>query len=170
MQSHQMQAPMDDFSNRLFTAVDHDIQIASLFMGWKGDPNILFAESRQLPHLFAACELHPMLPEYTGGVAHGFLLLDQEEFFLISGKEAPAFSMPGGEGSGLNGFNKTPVEAHAVGTMIEQNAQRGTLFLNYPGGPCRVGPGCFNNLPAMLPKGYSLTVWAPGFGFTFIGM
>jgi RHS repeat-associated protein len=146
--------------------LDKDLMIASMGTGFKaGSSTVLLAESRQVPMAFAASEVHPMLPEFTGSPARGVLEIDGESVFLQSGKEGPAAAMPRGS-AGFDRYTRAHVEGHAIAKMIETGATSGKLILNFPGGPC---PACLKQLPHMLPSGYTLEIVAPQFNATFFG-
>jgi hypothetical protein len=69
---------------------------------------------------------------------------------------------------GRNNTNFFHVEAHTAQVMRTEGAQQATLLINKA--PCAVGPGCANNLPAMLPPGARLRVVGPdGYDHTFVG-
>ena len=68
---------------------------------------------------------------------------------------------------------KTHVEAHAAVIMRREAIWVGTLYINRV--PCPTNdprsPGCFDNLPKMLPEGAKLRIIGPGgFDHTFDGM
>jgi hypothetical protein len=68
---------------------------------------------------------------------------------------------------------KTHVEAHAAVVMRREGIQEATLYINRVPCPTNnpLSPGCFDNLPKMLPENARLRVIGPeDFDRTFTGL
>ncbi len=111
------------------------------------------------------------LPRYSGGKTSGVLVrLDGRETRLQSGIEGPSRGVVGVPG--MHNRIKTHVEAHAAVLMRREVLPEATLYINRV--PCPTNdprsPGCFENLPKMLPEGARLRVIGPeGFDRVFVG-
>jgi hypothetical protein len=113
-----------------------------------------------------------ILPDYSGGKTSGFLIgPDGGETPLQSGIDGPSRGVMGVPG--MHNRIKTHVEAHAAILMRREFLATATLYINRV--PCPTNdprsPGCFDNLPKMLPEGARLRIIGPeGFDRFFIGL
>jgi hypothetical protein len=116
----------------------------------------------------------PSLPKFVeGGKTSGVLRFGDSDVPLLSGYKGPSASMPKGTVPGMHNRIKSHVEAHAAVIMREKGLKEATLYINRI--PCATNnlrsPGCFDNLPKMLPEGARLRVIGPdGFDHTFVGL
>ena len=113
-----------------------------------------------------------ILPVYSGGKTSGVLVRPGGgETWLQSGIDGPSRGVTGVPG--MHNRIKTHVEAHAAVLMRREGLREATLYINRV--PCPTNdprsPGCFDNLPRMLPEGARLRVIGPeGFDMVFIGL
>lgn len=113
-----------------------------------------------------------VIPEYAGGKTRGVLSRpDGGETVILSGVDGASKGTTGIPG--MHNRIKTHVEAHAAVIIRRERLSEATLYINRA--PCPTGnprsPGCFDNLPKMLPAGARLRVIGPdGFDHTFVGL
>jgi SCP1.201-like deaminase len=113
-----------------------------------------------------------VIPEYAGGKTSGVLSRPGGgETTILSGVEGPSKGTTGIPG--MHNRIKTHVEAHAAVILRRERLTEATLYINRA--PCPTSnprsPGCFDNLPKMLPEGARLRVIGPdGFDHTFVGL
>jgi SCP1.201-like deaminase len=113
-----------------------------------------------------------IIPEYTGAKTSGVLCCpDGGETVILSGVEGPSkgtTAIPG-----MHNRIKTRVEAHAAVIIRREGLSEATLYVNRA--PCPTknprSPGCFDNLPKILPEGARLrTIGPDGLDHTFVGL
>jgi SCP1.201-like deaminase len=113
-----------------------------------------------------------ILPSYSGGKTSGILVDPSgEETPIRSGIDGPSRGVTGVPG--MHNRIKTHVEAHAAILMRRRGLVAATLYINRV--PCPTNdprsPGCFDNLPKMLPQEAKLRVIGPeGFDLVFVGL
>ncbi len=112
-----------------------------------------------------------LLAAYSGGKTSGVICWADRETFLLSGIEGPSQGTTGIPG--MHNRIKTHVEAHAAALMRRLRIPEATLFINRV--PCPTkdprSPGCYENLPKMLPEDSRLRVVGPdGFDEIFVGL
>ena len=113
-----------------------------------------------------------ILPIYSGGKTSGVLAwTDAVEIFIQSGFDGPSRGTMGIPG--MHNRIKSHVEAHAAVIIRRNGIVDSTLYINRV--PCPtmnpLSPGCFDNLPRMLPVGARLRVIGPdGYDEIFFGL
>jgi hypothetical protein len=113
-----------------------------------------------------------VIPEYAGGKTSGVLSRPGGgETAILSGMEGPSRGTTGIPG--MHNRIKTHVEAYAAAIIRREGLTEATLYINRA--PCPTNnprsPGCFDNLPKMLPEGARLRVIGPdGFDHTLVGL
>jgi hypothetical protein len=113
-----------------------------------------------------------VIPEYAGGKTRGvFSRPGGGETVILSGVAGASKGTIGIPG--MHNRIKTHVESHAAVIIRREGLSEATLYINRA--PCPTNdprsPGCFDNLPKMLPEGARLRVIGPaGFDHTFVGL
>jgi hypothetical protein len=113
-----------------------------------------------------------VIPAYAGGKTEGVLCRPGGgETLILSGVEGASKGTTGIPG--MHNRIKTHVEAHAAVIIRREGLTEATLYINRA--PCPTNnlrsPGCFDNLPKMLPECARLRVIGPaGFDHAFVGL
>jgi SCP1.201-like deaminase len=113
-----------------------------------------------------------VIPKYAGGKTSGVLSRPGGgETVILSGVQGASKGTAGIPG--MHNRIKTHVEAHAAVIIRRERLSEAILYINRA--PCPTNnprsPGCFDNLPKMLPEGARLRVISPdGFDHTFVGL